>query len=183
VIVGSALPREDAEHYDASRFRALGPDLTGPILLKVENDTSTDEVIQAGATLRFYTNFPVGSEFAFAQVDDTYAKRALKSRDRGQRHVIVAGANYGQGSSREQAALFPRYLGLEVVIAKSIARIHWQNLVNFGVLPLTFADPSDYDRLKRGDTIQIVGIADAGSFSLPDEALASTPPIDRTTRQ
>jgi aconitate hydratase len=142
-------------------FEPLGPDLTGPILLKVENDISTDEIIQAGATLRFYTNVPVGSEFAFAQVDDTYAKRALKSRDRGQRHVIVAGANYGQGSSREQAALFPRYLGLEVVIAKSIARIHWQNLVNFGVLPLTFADPSDYDRLKRGDTIQIVGIADA----------------------
>ena len=75
--------------------------------------------------------------------------------------MIVAGANYGQGSSREQAALFDRYLGLEVVIAKSIARSHWQNLVNFGVLPLTFADPSDYDRLKRGDTIQIVGIADA----------------------
>jgi aconitate hydratase len=132
-----------------------------PVLLKVGNDISTDEIIQAGATLRFYTNVRVGAEFAFAGVDDTYARRALETRDRGERHAIVAGANYGQGSSREQAALFPRYLGLKVVIAKSIARIHWQNLVNFGVLPLTFADPSDYDRLQPGDTIRIAGVAEA----------------------
>ena len=73
----------------------------------------------------------------------------------------MGGLNYGQGSSRENAALAPRYLGLETVLAKSFARIHWQNLVNFGVLPLTFQDPSDYDRLELGDTVEIVGIADA----------------------
>ncbi len=72
----------------------------------------------------------------------------------------MAGADYGQGSSRENAAIAPRYLGLEVVIAKSFARIHWQNLVNFGVLPLTFANLSDYDRLQPGDTIRIASIAE-----------------------
>ena len=75
--------------------------------------------------------------------------------------MIVPGTNYGQGSSRENAAIAPRYLGLEVVIARSFARIHWQNLVNFGVLPLTFADPADYDRLDLGDTIQLAGVAAA----------------------
>ena len=91
----------------------------------------------------------------------TPTQSARESRDRGERHAIVAGRNYGQGSSRENAAIAPRYLGLEVVIAKSFARIHWQNLVNFGVLPLTFADPADYDRLQPGDTIRIAGIAEA----------------------
>jgi|SRR5271166_727913 len=97
----------------------------------------------------------------FEGIDDTYPKRARESQDRGERHAIVAGANYGQGSSRENAAIAPRYLGLAVLIAKSFARIHWQNLMNFGVLPLTFADPSGYDRLKLGDTICITGVAEA----------------------
>jgi aconitate hydratase len=88
-------------------------------------------------------------------------KRASESRDRKERHAIVAGTNYGQGSSRENAAIAPRYLGLEVVIAKSFARIHWQNLVNFGVLPLTFASPDDYDRLKQGTMIRIARVAEA----------------------
>jgi aconitate hydratase len=101
------------------------------------------------------------AEFAFEGIDGAYAERACKRRERGERHVIVAGANYGQGSSRENAAIAPRYLGLEVVIAKSFARIHWQNLVNFGVLPLTFADPADYGRLDMGDTIRLAGVAGA----------------------
>jgi aconitate hydratase len=101
------------------------------------------------------------AEFTFEAIDDTYARRARERRDPGERHAIVAGANYGQGSSREQAALLPRYLGLEVVIAKSFARIHWQNLVNFGVLPLTFDDPSDYELLQPEDTIRITSIRDA----------------------
>jgi aconitate hydratase len=76
-------------------------------------------------------------------------------------HAIVAGNNYGQGSSRENAALAPRYLGLAVVLARSFARIHWQNLVNFGILPLTFIDPADYDQLRQGDTIQLKGVRKA----------------------
>jgi aconitate hydratase len=90
-------------------------------------------------------------------VDDTYPRRARENRE-GDGHVIVAGNNYGQGSSRENAALVPRHLGLRVVLARSFARIHWQNLVNFGVLPLTFAEPKDYDRLKLGDVIRLSGV-------------------------
>src|SRR6185503_13559081 len=73
-------------------------------------------------------------------------------------HAIVAGANYGQGSSREHAALAPRYLGLRLVLAKTFARIHWQNLVNYGVLPLTFAHAADYDRIAQGDLIRLGGL-------------------------
>jgi aconitate hydratase len=97
------------------------------------------------------------ADFAFGQIDDTYPERA---RQTGQ-HAIVAGDNYGQGSSREHAAIVPRYLGLRVVVAKSYARIHWQNLVNFGVLPLEFADPADYDRIGPGDRLTFEGLRDA----------------------
>jgi aconitate hydratase len=106
----------------------------------------------------WWSNIPRTSEFTFEVVDPGYVERA---RGLGSGHAIVAGSNYGQGSSRENAALAPRYLGLEVVLAKAFARIHWQNLVNFGVLPLTFADPADYERLGLGDTVEIVGIAAA----------------------
>jgi aconitase A len=98
------------------------------------------------------------AEFAFEGIDEAYAMRAKESRDRGETHIIVAGSNYGQGSSRENAALAPRYLGLQVVIAKSFARIHWQNLINFGVLPLTFANIADYDRIATGMMLPITGI-------------------------
>jgi aconitate hydratase len=90
-------------------------------------------------------------------VDETYASRARHERERGG-HVVVGGDNYGQGSSREHAAIAPRYLGLRAVIAKSFARIHWQNLVNFGVLPLTFAEPRAYDLIEQGDVIHLAGL-------------------------
>jgi aconitate hydratase len=132
-----------------------------PVLLKVGDDISTDDIMPAGArVMPFWSNIPRTSEFTFEPVDDTYPRRARENRD-GNGHVIVAGNNYGQGSSRENAALAPRYLGLRTVLARSFARIHWQNLVNFGVLPLTFADLKDYDRLKLGDVIRLTGIHDA----------------------
>src|SRR3954467_10640130 len=128
-----------------------------PVLLKVGDDISTDDIMPAGArVMPFWSNIPRTSEFTFEPVDDTYPRRALEGRDKG--HAIVAGNNYGQGSSRENAALAPRYLGLRTVLARSFARIHWQNLVNFGVLPLTFADLADYDRLKVGNVIRLSGI-------------------------
>jgi len=143
-------------------FERFRTDVIAPVLLKIGSDVSTDGIIPAGTrVMPYWSNIPKVAEFAFEGIDGTYAKCARESRDRGERHAIVAGSNYGQGSSRENAAIAPRYLGLEVVIAKSFARIHWQNLVNFGVLPLTFADPSDYDRLQPGDTIRIAGIAEA----------------------
>ena len=91
------------------------------------------------------------SEFAFQMVDPSYPRRAREAGD----HAIIGGRNYGQGSSREHAALAPRYLGLRVVIAKGFARIHWQNLVNFGILPLTLDDEVEYDRLELGDILQL----------------------------
>jgi aconitate hydratase len=93
-------------------------------------------------------------------VDDTYSDRA-KDVQNTSGHIIVAGANYGQGSSREHAVIAPRYLGLRAVLAISYARIHWQNLANFGVLALEFADASDYDRVDQGDELELHGIRSA----------------------
>jgi aconitate hydratase len=93
-------------------------------------------------------------------IDPHYAKRARERRAKDG-HAIIGGANYGQGSSREHTALAPRHLGLRVVIAKAFARIHWQNLVNFGILPLTFIEPTDYDRVAQGDTLILKHVLDA----------------------
>jgi len=134
-------------------------ELEAPILLKVGENISTDDIMPAGArVLPWWSNIPRTSEFTFEAVDDRYARRAAEARDGGAGHAILAGSNYGQGSSRENAALAPRYLGLRVVLAKSYARIHWQNLVNFGVLPLTFAEPADYDTIERDDSIRLSGL-------------------------
>ena len=132
-----------------------------PVLLKVGDDISTDEIMPAGGrALPFRSNIPRISEFAFEAVDDSYVARAKRVRDQGG-HALVGGENYGQGSSREHAALAPRYLGLRLVVARSFARIHWQNLVNFGILPLTFANPADYDRIDRDDVLRISGVRQA----------------------
>jgi aconitate hydratase len=140
------------------RFDELPDALALPVLLKVGDDISTDEILSAGANvLPFRSNIERISEFSFIGVDKTYAKRA---KDAGP-HAIVGGKNYGQGSSREHAALAPRYLGLRVVIARSFARIHFQNLVNFGVLPLRFADESDYERLQLNDELKFAKLRDA----------------------
>ena len=100
------------------------------VVLKVGDHISTDEILPAGArVLPFRSNIPKISEFTFDRIDESYAKRAKTLRDQGQLHAIIGGENYGQGSSREHAALAPRYLGLQLVIAKSFARIHWENLI------------------------------------------------------
>lgn len=136
-------------------LQPLPADLNVEVMLKVGDDISTDEILPAGArVLPYRSNIPKISEFAFDVLDETYHKRAVATHSTGG-HVIVAGENYGQGSSREHAALAPRYLGLRLVIAKSFARIHWQNLINFGILPLTFVSPADYDLLNIGDFVHI----------------------------
>lgn len=125
-----------------------------PILLKVGDDISTDEIMPAGSrVLPFRSNIRKISEFVYERLDETYHTRAHELAEKGAFHAIVGGSNYGQGSSREHAALAPRYLGLRVVIAKSFARIHHQNLANFGILPLTFVDDKDYEKLNMGDVI------------------------------
>jgi aconitate hydratase len=124
------------------------------ILLKVGDDLSTDEIL-AGTTkvLPFRSNIPMISDFTFEGVDPTYAQRAKNHLKDFAEHAVLGGENYGQGSSREHAALAPRYLGLRVVLAKSFARIHRQNLVNYGILPLTFKDPMQFSQLDQGDVI------------------------------
>ncbi|CAN7180487.1 aconitate hydratase [Phenylobacterium sp. LjRoot225] len=139
-------------------FGPLPDSLETPVLLKVGDDVSTDEIMPAGArVLPFRSNIPKIAEFSFDRIDPTYAARAAKIGD----HVVVGGANYGQGSSREHAALGPRFLGLRAVLAKGFARIHERNLANFGVLPLTFVDPADYDELSPGDVLRLAGVAAA----------------------
>lgn len=131
-------------------FDPLPEAVHGPVMIKLGDDVSTDEILPAGSrVLPFRSDIARLAEFTFGQVDESYARRAREAGD----HVIVGGANYGQGSSREHAVIAPRYLGLRAVIAKSYARIHWQNLANFGVLALEFTDPEDYDRVSAGDRL------------------------------
>lgn len=132
----------------------LPDEIEAPVLLKVGDNISTDEISPAGVqALPLRSNIPKLAMFSFTRVDDSYPERAQKAGDGG--HIIIAGDNYGQGSSREHAAIAPRYLGLRVVIAKSFARIHWQNLANYGILALEFKNPDDYDSVDQDDTLRI----------------------------
>jgi aconitate hydratase len=131
--------------------------LEGPVLLKASDDVSTDEILPAGAkVLPYRSNIQAISEFAFSRIDESFHERTLPYRESG--FLVIAGRNYGQGSSREHAALAPRYLGLRAVVAKSFARIHRDNLVNFGVLPLVFLRQDDWDKVRRYDVLRIEGV-------------------------
>jgi len=136
-------------------FNVLPDGLDLPILLKMPDDVSTDEIMPAGArVLPYRSNLQKIAEFSFERIDPTYVARA-RAIARRAGHAVIAGRNYGQGSSREHAAAAPRYLGLRMVVAKSFARIHRQNLINYGILPLLFVDPTDYDRLEMNDTLRV----------------------------
>ncbi|MEQ5789429.1 aconitate hydratase [Muricauda sp. NFXS6] len=125
-----------------------------PILLKMGDNISTDEIMKAGAeVLPFRSNIPEISKFSYSVIDETFYKSALNAKEKYGGHIVVAGENYAQGSSREHAAIAPKYLGQVAVIAKDYARIAWQNLVNFGILPLEFNNPDDYDVLEQGAII------------------------------
>lgn len=137
---------------------ALPEALSGKVLLKVGDNITTDDIMPAGAkVLPLRSNIPAISEFVFVNIDDQFASRA-KAWSGG---FVIGGSNYGQGSSREHAALAPMYLGLKAVVAKSFARIHRSNLINFGILPLVFEDPAQYDALEQGDELQIDGLRKA----------------------
>jgi len=129
--------------------------LRGQVLLKVGDDITTDHILPAGAeVLPLRSNIPALSRYVFQRVDPTFVRRAEEAGG----GFIVAGANYGQGSSREHAALAPMYLGVKAVLAKSFARIHQANLVNFGILPLRFVEEADYEALKQGEEWEIRGV-------------------------
>lgn len=136
------------------QFDPLPDTLELPVLLKMKDNISTDDIMPAGAkVLPYRSNIPKISEFVYMYLDNTYVTRTKAVQD-APGHIIIGGENYGQGSSREHAALAPRYLGLRVVIALSFARIHWQNLANFGILALTFKNPDDYQTLQQDDVLR-----------------------------
>ncbi len=135
----------------------LADRLSGPALLKTGDDVSTDEILPGGARVMPYrSNIPAISQFAFSRLDEGFYERALEYQAQGS--FVIGGENYGQGSSREHAAIAPAYLGVKAVLAKSFARIHWQNLVNFGVLPLEFRDAADYDAIEQGDELELTDV-------------------------
>lgn len=129
-----------------------------PVLLTLGDDVSTDEITPAGNAASLYSSLASLAPFTFAGTDDSYPGRATEVRNAGG-HALVAGRNYGQGSSREHSALVPRYLGLRVVLARSFARIHWENLVYFGVLPLVYAETdADNEKVGRNDLLVLSGL-------------------------
>ena len=162
------LPAEEAAKVELVKgpnisslpdFAPLEDRLEVPAILVMGDDVSTDEILQAGSrVLPFRSNIPKISDFAFTRIDPEYPARA-KATEGG--HVVIAGKNYGQGSSREHAVIAPRYLGLKAVIAVSFARIHWQNLANFGILALEFDDPADLEQITRDDVVVLDGVHEA----------------------
>jgi len=132
-------------------FEPLPDQLSGPVLLKAGDNVSTDEILPAGTEiLPLRSNIPAISHYTFSRIDETFYQRA---KDLGGDSFVIGGENYGQGSSREHAAIAPRYLGVRAVIAVSMARIHRRNLINFGVVPLLFKQPEDLARLGQGDEL------------------------------
>ncbi|HNX40302.1 MAG TPA: aconitate hydratase [Methanothrix sp.] len=136
-------------------------EIAGQVTIRVGDLVTTDHIMPAGARLKYRSNVPKYSEFVFEPLDRNFSSRASALRDQGVHNLIVAGTSYGQGSSREHAALCPMYLGVKAVIAKSIERIHAANLVNFGILPLAFSTEGDWDILPQGVAIRIPAIREA----------------------
>ncbi|MEZ5059657.1 MAG: hypothetical protein R2879_21710 [Saprospiraceae bacterium] len=133
-----------------------------PAILKMGDNISTDEILRAGVqVLSLRSNIPAISDYAFTVVDETFPTRAKEAKQAYGGHIVVAGENYAQGSSREHAALAPRFFGQVAVIAKNYARIGWQNLVNFGILPLEFEDPSDYEKIYQNDILELSDLTKA----------------------
>jgi aconitate hydratase len=152
-------------------FPPLPQQIEGAVLIKVGDGITTDDILPAGArVLPLRSNIPAISEFTFFRLDSSFAARARERRG----GIVVGGANYGQGSSREHAALAPRYLGIAAVVAVSFARIHLANLINFGVVPLLFARAEDYGRIEQGDEVVILLNGLAGAITLRNETRGTT---------
>jgi aconitate hydratase len=170
------LPSKTPEQVEIYRGPNIGEppsnppmpaNISGVITIKVGDKITTDHIIPAGSRMKYRSNVPKYSEFVFEIVDDTFYKRAVEYRDKGKHNIIVGGLSYGQGSSREHAALCPMFLGVKAVIAKSFERIHSANLINFGIIPLTFKTEADYGGIDSGDEIQIPNIREVISKNEP----------------
>ena len=145
--------------------RALPRDIEGRVLLKCGDKITTDHIMPAGAFLKYRSNVPLYSKYVFNCFNEegtpTFAERSLALKQQGGGGIVVGGESYGQGSSREHAALCPMYLGVQAILAKSIERIHKANLINFAIVPIEFDNPADYDRINAGDALRIPGLPDA----------------------
>ena len=159
------------------KSRPQGDALTAELVLKVGDNITTDHIMPAGAKILPYrSNIPYLSKFCFAVCDESFSERALAAGE----SILVGGANYGQGSSREHAALVPLYLGVRAVVAKSFARIHAANLINAGIMPLTFQNADDYDKLTQGDKLSLDGVwagMESGVMTLTDETTGAKIPV------
>ena len=143
-------------------FEELPNELEIPILLKMGDDISTDGILKAGAdVLPLRSNIPEISKYAYYAIDQSFYDRAIQNQKTHKSFCVIAGENYAQGSSREHAALAPRYLGQKFAIAKSYARIGWQNLINFGIIPFEFKNAADWVKLEQGDILRIEGLRTA----------------------
>jgi aconitate hydratase len=141
--------------------------LHGEVTIKVGDKITTDHIMPAGSRMKYRSNIRRYSDFVFEVLDTTFPERAKKIRDNGHHNFVVAGLSYGQGSSREHAALCPMYLGVKAVIAKGFERIHAANLINFGILPLHFENETEYNLLDQGDSLEIPDIRTALQSGLP----------------
>ena len=139
----------------------LNNKLDGFVGIKAGDKITTDHIMPAGSRLKYRSNIKKYSEFVFEEVDPDFAVNALKIKNSKKGVFIVAGLSYGQGSSREHAALCPMYLGVKAVFAKSLERIHAANLVNFGILPLVFVNPQDYKKINKNDKLIINNVINA----------------------
>jgi aconitate hydratase len=170
------FPREDTSGVEITtgpnivpfpEFEALPDTLEATVVFKVGDNISTDHIMPAGnKVLPLRSNIPAIAEHVFEQVDPKFPARA-KAAGNG---IVIGGENYGQGSSREHAAIAPRYLGIRAKIAKGFARIHKANLVNFGILPLVFKNPGDYDLIDQGDTVTLPDVrrrVEEGEMEIP----------------
>lgn len=159
----------------------LPEDLDGVATIRVGDKITTDHIMPAGARLKYRSNVPAYAQFVFEAVDRDFPKRAAANRDAGRHNIIVAGESYGQGSSREHAAMCPMYLGVKAVLAKSIERIHLANLINFGIVPFTFIHPADYDAIQSGDRLRLPNlrqvVAGDGKADLRNETQGRSIPI------
>jgi len=156
------------------RFDKLPDTLGGRVLLKTGDNVTTDDIMPAGAkVLPLRSNIPAISEYVFEKVDKTFPKRAKEAGG----GFVIGGQNYGQGSSREHAAIAPKYLGVKAVIVKSFARIHMANLINFGILPLIFVNESDYDKIDQGDDLEVNSADLAGDIMLVNKTKGTQIPV------
>lgn len=179
-MIISPLPAEQAHQIEVLRGPNIKPvpisgplaeTIEGTVLIKVGDNITTDHIMPAGARiLPLRSNIPAISEFVFYRVDSDFVDRAKRLGG----GILVGGANYGQGSSREHAALAPMYLGVRAVIAKSFSRIHHANLINAGILPLTFADEADFDKLDQGDKLVFANVREAVAAGEPVTATNTT---------